>query len=135
MLDERRLRVMVDDQGVIKQVCMAEPYQLFGIDPTALPGVALCRLVDALRDLSPDGSGSAVSRRGSGCSNYGMNEASAARVLQQMAQRSIEHPGVSWRVGVAPALDGPTLQALGPVAPIVVRKNTVSGQRSLSGSL
>ncbi|GAX73349.1 hypothetical protein CEUSTIGMA_g802.t1 [Chlamydomonas eustigma] len=89
-LDERRLTVITDQQGIIIKVGES-PAALFGINPKDMVGKAISSYVDVLQ-----------------CADAAGNEDAARRHCQELlidlAIRSLEAPGESLRVGVTAPL-------------------------------
>ncbi|GFH13878.1 uncharacterized protein HaLaN_09840, partial [Haematococcus lacustris] len=92
-LDERRLLLEVDADGLITGVSSGTPASLFALDPASLPGLALDAVLDFMHPTTAqDGE----------VRHHRMSEANS-QVLLELAARAAEEPGLSWRVGVGMA--------------------------------
>ncbi|GFH25994.1 PAS domain-containing protein, partial [Haematococcus lacustris] len=92
-LDERRLLLEVDADGLITGVSSGTPTSLFALDPATLPGMALDAVLDFMHPTTAqDGEDR----------HHRMSEANS-QVLLELAARAAEEPGLSWRVGVGMA--------------------------------
>ncbi|KAG2430818.1 hypothetical protein HXX76_009794 [Chlamydomonas incerta] len=119
---QRRLKLTVDMNGGITGADDA-PAKLFGVDPKSLVGTALGELVDlfctdeALRTINDTvGEMAGEGRKGTGSGSGGKvdedllagvagvfnaaNSRQTTRMLLELARRSSESDGISWRVGV-----------------------------------
>ncbi|KAJ9529670.1 hypothetical protein QJQ45_014402 [Haematococcus lacustris] len=110
VLDERRLRLLLDSKGRVLAAGDSS-ISLFNLDPQALVGLPLTHILDVLRPKARD--------------DDPLNDASAASALMDMANRSFSTPGLSWRVGVAPIMDPDKLAALGPIGMAMIARKTV----------
>mmetsp|Transcript_29309 Transcript_29309/g.64857 ORF Transcript_29309/g.64857 Transcript_29309/m.64857 type:complete len:2212 (+) Transcript_29309:218-6853(+) len=120
-LDERRLSLLVNGHGQVKQVGNSSA-SLFGFNPKTMVGTSITKYIDIL-SITGDEYGHQSSAPEVNDAVAAQEQQEILELMMHLARRSVEAPGTSYRVGVmAPIVDGLDMSMLGAMASHVLSR-------------